>query len=1075
MKILKKSSFLKFCAITAMLFYMGFAAFAQNISITGTVLDESNEPLPGVTVMVVGTTTGTATDVLGRYQINVPDADAVLQFSFIGFITVEEIVGVRRVIDIILPESAQAFDDLVVVGYGVQRRSVVTGSISSIRSDDIEKLTPSRIEHVLRGQVAGVAITQNDGQPGSGVRIRVRGTGTTEDSNPLYIIDGMDIDGGIRMLNPSDIASVEILKDAAAAAVYGARGGNGVILITTHRGLAGKPRINYEMSYGFQNPAKLIPMANTLQYMTLQNEMRLNGGEAPMYLAEDLAKARRGELPDTDWVDVAFNKNAPVSNHQISVRGGNDRGTYFLSLGRFDQEGIMGGNFGRSNFERWSIRTNNDYEIFRADDRNFLNKLRVGINASYSKSKSTDINSNDVFGTALHSAMTLAPYMPVYLPEDEGIALLLDQPYALVHDGKVLSVSPSHFNEARHPLSYYLRPDRQFNHEDKFVGSFYGEFDILPGLVFRTNFGFDLAFWGHTGYRFPFFVSYVSQAATDSDPLRSRAWARLERGFTRQLENTLTYNFSFENHSFNLLAGQSMRDNKAMMVNGEALDLKAYDPHLAIINNGLMTRANGGRNAGGSISESAFASYFGRITYDYAERYMIQATVRRDGSFRFGPGNKWGVFPAVSVGWNVWREPYMQAYKPNWFEELKVRGSWGVNGNDRISNWRYLAMQETGGNFYFGEGWASPHYGLNTGRLPNPNIHWEESTQTNFGVDMMFFRNALSFSFDWYTKKTTGMLREAINPGYVGQSANYVNTGEIDNTGIEFDLGYRFSPVRDLRISIRANASYVKNTVINYGNAAGFVMAGGIGAAGVVNFRRTENGMPLPFFYGFKTDGIFQTQEEANEYNEKFRLTGNNAARPGDVRFVNTTGPNPEDGLYYMSDSGDNDQRVMLGKPNPDWVYGLTLTADYKGFDLHAFFQGVHGVEIYDITRRADIPRGNFQAWMLDRWHGPGTSNKYPAIRSAVDDRNWGRASDLYIKSGNYLRLKSIQLGYTLPGNLTNMVSIERMRVWIGGENLLTFTKYDGFDPEIGSSQGASQMGNYPQARVVNFGVGLTF
>lgn len=1072
---MKRKSFLwKLLIILPFFLFTSMTVLGQTSEITGVVTDaETGETLIGVSVAEKGTTNGTMTDVDGQYAINVP-AGATLVFTYVGY-DKQEHPATGSKLDIMLKSTQRLLDEVVVIGYGVQKKSVVTAAISSVKASDLAKLTPSRVENVLNGQVSGVSITANSGQPGSDVNIRIRGVGTTGDNNPLYIVDGMAVDGGIKNLNPADIESVEILKDAASAAVYGTRGGNGVILITTKRGKEGKPKISYEMTIGWQNPWRKVPMLNSEQYMTLMNELNLSSNMGLAYSAQEIADARSGVIPSTNWQDVAFNDNAPIQNHEISIQGGNEKGSYYLSLGRFVQDGILGGNYGASNYDRWSIRLNSDYEIYTAKDRKFLNKLKVGVNVSYARGNSTGLYNNDVFGTVLSSAMGLQPMMTPYLNEADGAALLAEHPTALTLNGRVLTPSPVDFQEFRNPLAIYTRPDKTFNEEDKFIGSFWGELDVLPGMKFRSSYGFDLAFWGNNSYRFPFFQSYNTTGANDEDPTKSFAAAEMNRGFTRQIENTLTYDFRVGEHSFSLMAGQSARDMHSRVLTGRGYDLKAYDPHLAIINNALMDIAKGGRTSTGSTAESKLASYYGRVSYNFAERYMIQATLRRDGSYKFGANNKWGTFPSFSVGWNVWNEPAFQSAKPTWWDALKLRGSWGKNGSDRIDAYSYMSLMESGLNYYFGD---QMNYGISAGRLPNPNIHWEKSTQTDIGVDMVFLNSALTFTFDWYKKRTKDMLREAAGvPGYLGQSPPYENAGIVDNQGVEFDIAYHFSPVKDLNIGLKANLSYVKNKIVDYGNASGENGWGGIGAAGLENFIYQRNGFPSPFFYGYVTDGIFQNNDDINNYAWTNPETGATnviqpKAVPGDVRFKDISGPDGvPDGVI------DSHDKKMIGKPIPDWTYGFTLTADYKGFDLYVFIQGVTGNDVFDISRRTDISKSNLPAWFMDRWTGEGSSNHYPRLASTGADlnQNW-RISDLYVHDGAFTRVKNVQIGYTLPQSITRKATIERLRLWVGAENLFTFTKYKGFDPEIADRQnGVSIMGNYPVARTFNFGLGVTF
>lgn len=1056
---MKRKTFLWKLLIILPLLFSSLTVFGQTTEVKGVVTDAlTGETLIGVSVAEKGTTNGMLTDLDGQYTIKVQPG-ATLVFTYVGYIT-QEIQATGNTLDVAMKISQQNLDEVIVVGYGVQKKSVTTAAISSIKSDDLGKLSPTRVENVLKGQVSGVQITTNSGQPGSESKVRIRGTGTTNNSDPLYIVDGMAVSGGISNLNPTDIASVEILKDAASAAVYGARAANGVILITTKSGVQGKTKINYDFSYGLQNPWKKKSVLNAEQYMIIRNEMRANGGESPLYTSDQITAARNGQSTSTDWQDEVFNDNAPVSSHQLSISGGNDKGAFFLSLGYFDQEGIIGGNYGMSNYNRWSIRSNNTYEILNAEkERNFLTKVKIGSNISYARAKSVGVPGgvNSEFGSVLGSAIGQSPLLSVYANDDEAAAILAAHPTAVTRNGRVFSLPPDGFQEIVNPVALLNRPERTKNNEDKFIGTFYVEVDVLKGLKFKSNYGFDLAFWGADGYRFPYYLSDMTKAETDA---LSYASSSMNRAFTWQLENTLTYNFTLDNkHNFSLLAGQSAQKYKHRYLYGQDFDLISFDPYMAVINAGTAKRDD--ERTEGYTEMSTLASYFGRIDYNFNEKYMLQATVRRDGSSKFGPNNKWGVFPSFSAGWNILNEEFMQNIKPQWFDMAKLRVSWGVNGNQNIESFGYAALLEGGQNYYFGTGKGEQmYYGASSGRIPNPDLKWEESKQTDIGIDTRFLNGALSFTFDYFHKKTTGMLKEQPIPGYVGKKAPWANAGTMTNSGVEFDLGYRFA-VSDFKFAINANASYVKNKLIDLGTPTGEESWGNSGAAGVDNFIYAKNGMVWPFFYGWKTDGILQNQAEADEYNAKFGTS----AVPGDVRFAN----------LHDDNVIDDKDRTIIGKGAPDWTYGLTINVDWKDFDFTAFFQGVTGSDVFDISQRADIPGINRPSWILGRWVGEGTSNKMPRVTSKDTNRNW-RVSDLYVKNGDYCRLKNIQLGYTLPVSITRKASIERLRLFVGAENLLTFTKYkDGFDPEIGDGNQGVDKGIYPQSRTVTFGASITF
>lgn len=1051
-----------------------FSVYAQNVQIKGVVVSGTdNEPLPGVNVVVKGTTNGSMTDIDGQFVLNAPDG-STLSLSYIGFRALEVKANASTTMQIVMQEDSELLDEVVVVGYGVQKKSVVTAAISSVKAEDLGKVTPTRLENVLKGQVSGVQVTSHSGQPGADTNVRIRGIGTTNDTSPLYIIDGMVVEGGLRNVNPTDIESIEILKDAASAAVYGARAANGVVLVTTKGGKSGKPRISYDVNIGFQNPWKKKDVLNAEQYMLYRNDMNINGGGAAVYSDDEIAAARSGRIATNNWQDEVFDKNAPIMNHQLSLSGGNDKGAFYLSLGYFDQDGLIGGNYGVSNYNRWTIRSNNTYEVLNAEkERSFLNKIVVGSNISYARAKRTEVpgGTNSEFGSVLGSAISLSPLVPVYASEEDAAQILKDHPYAVTdEDGRVFSLPPAGFQEIVNPIALMNRPNKRKYNEDKFIGSFYAELNVLKGLKFRTSYGFDLAFWGEDAYSFPYYLSSMNRLEKETD---TSVNSQMNRGYTWQLENVLTYNLSLNDiHHFTVMAGQSARKYKSRSLTGTDYDLLAYDPYMATINSAVADRERE-RTTGGT-SMNTFASYFGRVDYNFDEKYIVQFTVRRDGSDKFGANNKWGTFPSVSAGWNLTNESFMDA-RPGWFDYMKLRASWGINGNDKIPAFAYASLMDGGQNYYFGGNSSTKYmqYGVSGGRLSNPNLKWEESKQTDIGVDMRFLNNALSFTFDYYKKKTDGMLKAQPIPGYVGRTAPITNAGKMENWGLEFDLGYRFN-VSDFSFGIKANASYMTSTLLDIGVPQGQDQWGSSGAAGVDNFIYATNNMVYPYFYGWRTDGIIQNQSEADAYNQKF----GEKAVPGDVRFRDISGP---DGV--PDGKIDDKDREKIGRGIPNWTYGLTLNAAWRGFDFYALFQGVIGADIFDISQRADIPATNRPAWVLDRWTGEGTSNKIPRATSVDNNRNW-RSSDLYVKNGDYCRLKNIQLGYTLPSSVIRIAGIENLRFYVAAENLFTITGYkDGFDPEIGNTESASSgrnnqgvdKGIYPQARTFSFGANITF
>ena len=1043
----------------------------QQVNLTGRVTDENGEPVIGANISVPGTTTGTVTDYDGYYALTVPKG-STLRFSYIGYLDREYNITSQTQLNVQLLEDTEVLDELIVVGYGVQRKSVVTAAISKVTAEELNVTRPSRVEDALKGKVSGVQITQSSGQPGSDSKVRIRGIGTINNSEPLYIVDGMIVGGGINYLNPVDIESVEILKDAASAAIYGARAANGVILVTTKKGTKGKASVNYDVSDGWQNPWKKREILNAEEYMVIMNEMQLNDGNLPRYNNEQVMGAGVG----TDWQDETFYYNAPVQNHQVSVSGGSDDLLYFLSFGFFDQAGIVGGNYDKSNYRRYSLRSNSTYTVFEADDRSFLNKVTVGANIGYSRDKSTGIETNSEYGSILGSALTFSPLVSVYADEATAAGILAQYPHAVTDGDRVFSLPPAGFQEIANPVGMLHQPSAGFNNSDKFVSSFWGELQILPELKFRTTYGADLAFWGYDSYTFPYFL-----ATQGKDQQFSTVQSEMNRGYSWQLENYLSYAKSFnEVHNLSAVAGVSASRYRYRNLGGNDRDLLETSPSKANINSAIadrqLERAWGGT---GGYDFTGTASYFGRVDYNYAERYMLQATMRRDGSTSFGPNNKWGVFPSFSVGWNMTNEAFM-ANRPEWFDYMKLRFSWGKNGNDRIGNFLYTSLMNGGQNYYFGGGYqvneadpakvgeitGSMQYGSSPGYIPNPNVKWEESVQTDLGLEARFLNSRLTFGFDYFVKATNDMLMYQPIPSYVGLGAPIANVGDMENRGVEFELGWKNS-AGDFNYFIAANASYLQNKLINLGNETGEQIYENAGASGVGSYVKGMNGEVFPYFYGFKTDGLFQSQAEVDGYvnGEGARLQP--TAKPGDVRFVDHNG----DGTI------SDDDKTKIGKGAPDWTYGLTLGADWKGFDANLFFQGTYGNDIFDFAQRGDIPAANRPAWILDRWHGEGTSNRMPRMTSANPNSNW-RSSDLYIKDGSYVRLKSAQLGYTLPDALTKKISIQRLRLYVSADNLLTFTGYDGFDPEIASGGYTTigiDRGIYPQARTISLGANISF
>jgi len=738
-------------------------------------------------------------------------------------------------------------------------------------------------------------------------------------------------------------------------------------------------------------------------------------------------------------------------------------------LGYFDQEGIVGGDYGKSNFNRWSLRSNSTYNVFETNERSFFNKMKIGVNLGYSRTKSSNIEANSEYGSVLGSALVFDPTIPVYATDPAAVLAL--HPYAVKDkNGNVFSTPPDGFQEIANPVAMLNSPTKSIGNSDKFVSTFWGELSVLDGLKFKSSFGVDLAFWGNDGYTFPYFL-----ANQGKDVSQGSVFSNMHRGYTWQVENTLTYTKTFaEKHNLTILIGQSAKEYSVRDLAGDDYDLLETDPGKANIDYAIADREKERVTGGtGGYSSLTLASYFGRLDYNYNEKYIFQATVRRDGSSNFGPSHKWGIFPSFSVGWNVTNESFMEG-RPDWFSNLKLRGSWGKNGNERIGQFRYTSLMSGGQNYYFGTGEKYPQmqYGSSPSNIPNPDVKWEESEQIDFGFESRFLNNALIFSFDYFKKKTNGMLMEQPIPAYVGKGAPTANVGDMENWGLEFEAGYKLK-INDFSFNILANASYLKNKLIKLGNASGEAIYETAGASGVGSYVKGMNNEVYPFFYGYRTNGLIQNKQQADEYNTKY----GEKAEPGDVIFQDIAGALDDNGNAIPDGKITDADKVKIGKGMPDWTFGFTLSAEWRGFDLNVFFQGTSGNDIFDFAQRGDITAMNRPTWILDRWIGEGTSNRIPRMTAKNLNTNW-RSSDLYIKDGSYIRLKTLQLGYTLPGQITKKASIQRLRLFVSGENLLTMTGYDGFDPEIASGGYTTigiDRGIYPQSRTISLGANITF
>ncbi|WP_254412472.1 SusC/RagA family TonB-linked outer membrane protein [Dyadobacter diqingensis] len=1017
------------------------SVLAQGQKVKGRVAVKSgNEALVGATVVVEGTTYATITDASGNYSIDAQPG-TVLVASFIGMISQKVTVGSKTEINFDLVESADNLNEVVIVGYGVQKKSVVTGAISSVKGADLETMPISRLEEALQGRTSGLTIASNSGQPGSAATVRVRGVTTLNNNNPLWVVDGVVVDnGGIGFLNQSDIESIEVLKDAASQAIYGARAAAGVILVTTKKGKAGGIRVNYNGFLGTSAPARKLDLLDATQYATIRNEAALAAGQPAVYA--NPSSFGKG----TDWQSLIFNNSAKRQNHELSVSGGNEKSTFYLSFGQLNQDGIVATPI--SKYKRTSIRLNSEHKIAKW--------LTFGQNLGYSHDKSVGLgNTNSEFGGPLSSAINLDPITPAVITDP---AIANAAPYTnkgIVRDenGNPYGISSAVGQEMSNPLAYIKTRLGNYSWSDNIVGNTYLQAEPIKGLVLKTTLGGKLSFWGNESFT-P--VSWLNAASVTSQTNFNRS---NNRRIDYNLENTVSYTRDFGLHNVNVLLGQgAYKDNNTTMTSVTFFNVPADNFQDASLN--FKVPADQRSSDGSEGALHTVSSLFARLNYNYNEKYLVQALVRRDGSSRFGANHKYGVFPSFSLGWVLTRENFIPTN--NALNFLKLRGGYGVVGNDGIGDFAYLSTIGSGRNYTIGNS-GSYIIGYSPNAPANPDLKWEQTSQTNIGIDATLFQN-INLTVEWFKKATKDILQNPRIPGYVGAISNpAANIADMENKGIELELGYR-KRIGQVDFSVNGNVSYIKNKVTNLGNGVEY-LSGGASFQGAPPITRTQVGYAINSFYGYKQTGIFQTQEEVNAHVSKDGKKIQPNAKPGDFRWEDLNG----DGTITETD------RTFIGNPTPKYSYGLTINVGYKGFDLVIFGQGVAGNQIFQGLRRLDIANANWQSDALNRWTGPGTSNDYPRIVNGDPNKNFQNPSSFYLEKGDFFRMKTLQLGYSLPTALISKIAMKKARIYVMSQNLFTLTKYSGYDPEIGGSVLSIDKGIYPQARSFMVGLNIGF
>ena len=1045
----------------------GFAALsvnAQNLTVKGTITDGSNgDPVPFASVVVKGTGAWTASDADGHYSVEAP-ANGTLSVESLGYISAEIAVAGQSALDIVLYPDHDMLSDAVVIGYGVQQKKLLTGSTVQVKGNDLTKLSTTSVLSALQSQSPGVTITQSSGQPGEGFKVNIRGMGTIGDSDPLYVIDGV-VGGSLSALNPADIESIDVLKDAASAAIYGARAANGVVLVTTKQGKEGRAVLSYDAYYGQQYIAKMPNLTNAQEYIAALDLMYKNEGIAltdwaavlPANLYQSI---QNGTWKGTNWMEEAYNRGAMTTNHAINLSGGTADHRYSIGLSYTGQEGLIGYNKIRpahADFNRYTFRVNTDNVVIKSGD---LNILRIGETMNFNHSTNSGIaNDVDIYWNSVHNILRTTPLLPAYKYDENGnIAGFYDQA-ARSAEGWNFDTSTSSAN----PLAYDYYTSRGLQQSSSFTfqASAFAELQPIKNLKFKTQFGYVMSSSSSRSYNMIYDIN--PKANNDFDSV-SQSMSYNQR---ITWENTVSYNFSIKDlHNFDFVAGQSIEKwGMGVSVSGKGTNsLFPNDWDRAYLSNTKPKELSQVSVSGSPRSQGALASFFGRVNYNYDNKYLFSATVRADGSSNFARGHRWGIFPSASAGWVISSEPWM-AETRDWLSFLKVRASWGQNGNASISNFQYLStiVLDTDASYAF-DSEDSFATGAVGDVLANPSVSWETSQQLDLGLDARFFDSRLGVSIDGYIKDTRDWLVRAPIASVYGLNPPYINGGDIRNAGVELAIDWSKN-TGDFTYGINVNGAYNKNIVTRIGNAEGIIHgAEDILSEGTTEMYRAQVGYPIGYFYGYKTAGVFQNQAQIDATAAKY-----DDVVPGDLIFVDVNG----DGVI------SEDDRTMIGDPNPDFTAGLNFWLSWKGFDFSLSGYGAFGQQIAKSYRSfADSQCDNFTTDVFQTWQGEGTSNRLPRLTYG-SNRNWQNISDIYIENGDYFKISNVTLGYDFR-RLVNMKYISKCRLYFAAQNLLTLTKYSGMDPEMGKGTdhdwvSGIDVGFYPSPRTFLIGVNIQF
>lgn len=1041
----------------------------QSKKVTGNVSDAEG-PIIGASVVEKGNAgNGTVTDLDGNFSLNVKPG-ATIVITYIGYQKQEIVVGNQSNFNVTMKTDDKTLEEVVVVGYGVQKKKLVTGSTIEVKGEDIQKMNTTQVLGALQSQTPGVNIQAASGQPGDGFKISIRGAGTNGNTAPLYIIDG--VAGDINNLNPADIERIDVLKDAASCAIYGSAAANGVILVTTKQGKQGKIQVSYDANVGWANVYRMPKMLNAKQYMEVMDQVRFNSGESgydwKSIMGEDLYNSYMdGSNEGTNWVEAIRNKNAVTTSHSLNVTGGSDRSTFSMGAGYQYQDGVFG-NVVKSDYRRFTFRINSEHVIYRNDKG--MDVVKIGENVYYQHKQNQGIQIGGQYSNELSNMLRANPAIPMY--NADGSYTKAEDLKNWVDNYNSYSVNPVY-----KMLNQQSGHNKSINQNLHATG--YLEIQPIKNLVYRGQLNYNQNTW-----TWRTFLPIFDANRTNADYFRTedKATNQIGTSWGWSTTNTLSYKFDLQKkHNFDILVGTEYGESRPDF--GFSLNATSSNSVFGDMTHAYMTymkNNNAAAVTGTPCDDSRSMSYFGRVNYNFNEKYMLSAIMRADGNSKFAPGKRWGYFPSVSAGWVISNEKFM-AKTVSWLDFLKLRAGWGQNGNAQTINnfqWQGAFAFDTSSYYTFNGNPDQYVSGAAPSRLPNEDLTWETSEQLNIGLDARFLSGRLGFTLDWYNKKTKDLLVAVPVDPTTGFSTQMKNAGTVENKGIELSLSWNDKIGKDFQYNVGWNMAYNHNEVTEvksnqkYNNGGKDLLAQNTGY-----MARFEEGHPIGYFWGYKTEGVMQNEADVQAYLDK-NCKGNAAnskqgtgIKPGDLKFVDVNG----DGVV------NDDDKTELGDPHPDVTMGITLGASYKGFDLSVTGFGAFGQQVARSFRKfTDGEYENFTTEVYDYWHGEGTSNKYPLLAHMNAGPNWQTISDIYIEDASYFRLQNLTVGYDFTKIWKNS-PFQQLRLYFAAQNLFTITGYKGMDPENGTSIGSDSwvtgvdVGNYPQPRTYMVGVNVKF